>query len=593
VKTLSDLIQLFQRSVGQEQERVRAPLGVCPQCSADLTRQEIFRQFAVCESCRHHFTLTARRRIALLADQGSFKEYQRRLVSSDPLTFSDRVTYRQRLDEARRKTGLLDAVVWGTCTIDGHAIVLAVVDFEFMGGSMGSVVGEKITRSFELAIAKDLPIATVVSSGGARMQEGMLSLVQMAKTSTAAQRLHKARLPFISVLTNPTTGGIFASFASLGDLTLAEPGALVGFAGPRVVEQTTGQKLPPGSHTAEFQLDNGMIDAVVDRLELRNRLITMLGMLCSDQRMLQGSAKHTYARVAEPDETPWELVRLARRPDRPTALSYIQRMTTTWVELHGDRLQADDAATVCGIAKLEGQTIVMIGQERGRDLAEHKRRNSGRPRPSGFRKAQRALMLAAKFQVPVITLIDTPGADPGFESERHGLARAIATTLATMSNLPVPIVSVIIGEGGSGGALAFGVADRVLMLEHAIYSVIAPEGAAAIIYRDASRAEEISRALRLTAHDCKQLGVIDAIVPEPTAIAHGAPDEAAQLLKHALLYELAAIRRRSPEKLVEARYRKFRKMGRFETLPSWDVSELLERLRRARSDRTEPSPPSI
>ncbi len=180
-------------------------------------------------------------------------------------------------------------------------------------------------------------------------------------------------------------------------------------------------------------------------------------------------------------------------------------------------------------------------------------------------------MLAAKFQVPVITLIDTPGADPGFESERHGLARAIATTLATMSNLPVPIVSVIIGEGGSGGALAFGVADRVLMLEHAIYSVIAPEGAAAIIYRDASRAEEISRALRLTAHDCKQLGVIDAIVPEPTAIAHGAPDEAAQLLKHALLYELAAIRRRSPEKLVEARYRKFRKMGRFETLPSWDT----------------------
>jgi acetyl-CoA carboxylase carboxyl transferase beta subunit/acetyl-CoA carboxylase carboxyl transferase alpha subunit len=592
LRSLSDLFQLVQRPIDEEP----APsdrLTTCPHCSADLTSQQTYHSFAVCESCRHHFTLPARRRVELLADRGSFKEYQRRLVATDPLAFSDRVPYRQRLDEARRRTGLLDAVVSGTCTIGSHAAVLAVVDFEFMGGSMGSVVGEKIASAFELAVDKHLPIITVASSGGARMQEGMLSLVQMAKTSAAVQRLHRAGLPFISVLTNPTTGGICASFANLGDITLAEPHALIGFAGPRVVEQTTGHKLPAGSHTAEFQFAHGTVDVIVDRVELRSYLMRFLGLLCSTNRLPIHKRSAQLTKIDEPDESPWEAVRLARRPDRPTAMAYIQRMTSGWTELHGDRLHSDDPAIVCGPAEFGGQTVMIIGQERGGDVVERERRNGGRPRPQGFRKAQRAMALAAKFHLPVITLIDTPGADPGFASEQHGLARSIATTLALMSDLPVPIVSVIIGEGGSGGALALGVADRILMLEHAIYSVIAPEGAAAIIYRDAGRAEDVSQALKLTAHDCKQLGVVDAIVPEPEGAAHTAPDEAAGLLQNALLYELATIGRRAPEKLVESRYRKFRKMGQFETLSRWDFSKLLERLPRPRADRTEPAPPSI
>jgi acetyl-CoA carboxylase carboxyl transferase subunit beta len=592
LRTLSELLHLFQRPV-EDPPPADVHLASCPQCSANLSRQETYRHLAVCDTCRRHFTLSARRRIEILADRGSFKEYQRRLVSADPLAFSDRIPYRQRLDEARRRTGLLDAVVSGTCTIGGHAVVLAVVDFEFMGGSMGSVVGEKITAAFELAIDKHLPIITVVSSGGARMQEGMLSLVQMAKTSAAAQRLHRAGLLFVSVVTNPTTGGIWASFANLGDITIAEPHALIGFAGPRVVEQTTGQKLPADSHTAEFQFAHGILDAIIDRAELRTYLMRLLGLLCSEDRLARSGAKTDYPKIVEPDETPWELVKLARRPDRPTALSYINRMTSDWTELHGDRFHGDDPATVCGFAELGGQTVVIIGQERGCDLAERERRNGGRPRPEGFRKAQRAMALAAKLQLPVITLIDTPGANPGYASEQHGLARSIATTLALMSDLPVPILSVIIGEGGSGGALALGVADRILMLEHAIYSVIAPEGAAAIIYRDASRAADVSNALKLTAQDCKQLGVVDVVVPEPEGAAHAAPDEAAQLLRNALLYELSAVRQRAPEKLVAARYRKFRKMGRFETLRSWDISGLLERLSRPRPERTEPAPPSI
>jgi acetyl-CoA carboxylase carboxyl transferase alpha subunit len=259
-------------------------------------------------------------------------------------------------------------------------------------------------------------------------------------------------------------------------------------------------------------------------------------------------------------------------------MAYIQHMASEWTEIHGDRLYGDDPAIVCGLAKLEGQTVVLIGHERGAGEQERERRNGGRPRPEGFRKAQRAMALAAKFHLPVVSLIDTPGASLDLGSESHGLARSIATTMAAMSDLPVPIVSAIIGEGGSGGALALGVSDRVLMLKHAIYSVISPEGAAAIIYRDAGRAEEISRALKLTAHDCRSLGVIDGIVPEPEGAAHTAPEEAAQLLKCALLYELSTIQQRTPAKLLAARQRKFRRMGRFESLPQWDMSALRERL---------------
>lgn len=417
----------------------------------------------------------------------------------------------------------------------------------------------------------------------------MLSLVQMAKTSAAAQRLHRAGLLFVSVLTNPTTGGIYASFASLGDITVAEPRALIGFAGPRVVEQTTGEKLPPGAHTAEFQLEHGGIDAIVDRTTLRGYLGRLLGFRCTQEPERPSAAQSSIQMPAEPDESPWNVVRLARRPDRPTAVAYIRHMTSSWMELHGDRHHGDDPSVVCGLARLADRTVVIVGHERGTDEVERERRHGGRTHPEGFYKAQRAMALAAKFHLPVITLIDTPGAHPGITSEQHGLARSIATTLALMVDLPVPIVSAIIGEGGSGGALAFGVADTIVMQEHAIYSVIPPEGAAAILFRDTSHAEELSRALKLTAHDCKYLGVVDRIVPEPQGAAHTAPEEAARLLKEVLLHELAAIQRHSPEKLVEARYRKFRKMGRFEALPRWDVAKLLERL--PRLDRSELAPP--
>lgn len=560
---MKNLADLLTGVIGQRKEEMEkeGPV-VCPSCQMEVSSTDLFGRFGICERCRFHFRLSARQRIEQLADEQSFRETNRRLVSVDPLSFSDKIPYRQRLEEAQRKTGLTEAVVTGTCKIGGRPTVLVAMDFHFMGGSMGSVVGEKVTLAFELAIKEKLPIVIVAAGGGARMQEGMLSLMQMAKTASAAQRLHNARLPYISVLTDPTTGGIYASFASLADVIIAEHGALIGFAGPRVAATTTGSESPSESRIAESLFQHGMIDLVVDRTKLRTLLILLLEFLEPRYRLTLGK-KTGYPRTPASRETAWETVQLARHQQRPTALDYIGRMMSNFIELHGDRLYGDDGAIVGGVADLSGQPVVVIGQERGHEEEGRAARHEGRARPEGYRKAQRLLKLAAKFRLPVVTLVDTPGADPSMECEKRGIGLALAHCLALMAELPTPVISAVIGEGGSGGALAIGLADRVLMMEKAIYSVISPEGGAVILYRDATRAEELAPSLKITAQDCKSLGVIDVVVPEPEGGAHTDPDGAAWQLRSFLLHELLELQELPTGRLLKNRYKKFRQVGQY------------------------------
>jgi acetyl-CoA carboxylase carboxyl transferase subunit beta len=522
--------------------------------------------------------LTAAERIDLLIDPESFKASNESLVSVDPLVFTDRVSYRDRLERARRETELNEAVVTGTAKINGRDCVLAVFDFNFLGGSMGSVVGEKVALGLELAADKRLPFISVVASGGARMQEGMLSLVQMGKTAAAAMRLHQAGVPSITILTNPTTGGVYASFASQGDFLFAEPGALIGFAGPRVIEQLTGEKPPAGTHTAEFLLAHGQVDGVVDRARLRGVLATLLQFFHNRGISEVRSPGERYRPPSVAPPSAWPEVQLARREDRPTAVDYIRRLMPQFVELHGDRVFGDDAAIVAGIGELAGMTVCAIGQERGHGDPS---RNGGHIRPEGFRKAARIMRLAAELHLPLLTFIDTPGAHLDYDSEARGLAGALSSCLANMSVLPVPVVSVVIGEGGSGPALALGVADRILMQEHAVYSVIAPEGAAAIVHRDAARAQDIADALKITAYDCLVLGVVDGIVPEPEHGAHLDPDYAALLLRAEVVSAFAELRRRDARRLVEERWRKFRRMGEFRELVDEAEGQRAEAIRSA------------
>jgi len=540
----------------------------CPSCGTEHAADTLAKALYVCPRCGTYLHMPARERIMMLADPRAFKELDRGLVSVDPLRFTDQRSYRERLAEARRRTGLREAVVIGEARLEGRPVVLVVFDFDFMGGTMGSVVGEKVADAFEHATRRRWPVVSVVASGGARMQEGMLSLMQMAKTAATRAGHDRAGLAHIAVLTDPTFGGVAASFASLADILIAEPGAEIGFVGPRVIDLTLNEPQPADSHRAEALFRAGMVDLVVGRPELRATIAFLVGHLSRPSaRRARAVRVRAGAGVIRsvPEQSPpppWHTVQLARHVGRPTSLEYITRLFARFVELHGDRQFGDDAAIVCGLGELNGHTVVVVAQERGRTDEEQAQRRRGRPFPEGYRKALRLMQLAAKFGLPVVTLIDTPGAYPGYQAEQRGIAQALAHNLQAMASLPTPIVSVVIGEGGSGGALALGVADRVLMLQNAIYSVISPEGAAAILFRDAARAQQVAEALKITADDLLRLGVIDGIVPEPEGGAHTDADLAARRLGGALQATLRDLTRMSVDTLLRRRYQKYRHIGK-------------------------------
>ena len=446
-----------------------------------------------------------------------------------------------------------------------------VMNGDFMMGSMGAVVGEKISRTFERAAAEGLPVVGFTVSGGARMQEGTTSLMQMAKVSAARQRFSTQGGFYLCVLTDPTSGGVTASFAMEGDVILAEPGALVAFAGPRVIEQTIHKKLPEGFQSAEFQLEHGFVDRIVARADMRDELGRLLSLHAPAEvaaqwvRPCTRPAQETPARPVKvkgattmPEVScAYDRVKNARSAERATALDIIDNLFTDFVELHGDRGFRDDAAVVAGVARLGGRAVTVIATERGRNLKERVARNFGSAHPEGYRKALRLMHQAERFDRPVVCLIDTSGAYCGIEAEERGQGAAIADNLVAMAGLACPVVSVVIGEGGSGGALGLGVADRVWMLENAVYSVISPEGCASILYKDASKAPEAAAALGLTADKLLELGIIDRVVSEDT----GSPTDVAANLREALVPTLDELAARPTDALLQERYEKFRQMG--------------------------------
>ena len=470
--------------------------------------------------------------------------------SGNPIHFSDGVTtYETQLARAQSETGLLDAVVTGRARVMGINVVLVVFDFRFLGGSMGGVVGEKIVRAFDSGRRERLPVITVCASGGARIQEGMVALFQMAKTTICAARLREQGIPLLTVLSDPTMGGVLASFAGMGEVILSEPHARVSFVGPRVHEKAIGDAVPPG--TAEFALQHGTIDAIVEREHLR----PTLGHLAA---LLRPHEAARTKRPAAPKITPlvgsgrsvWETVELARHPARPTGREFARRVFQDAFELHGDRGGEDDDSLMAGIGTLEGRPVVVVAQDR-------RSANGGRARPSGYRKAQRAFTIAERFSLPLITLVDTPGAATDAEAEAGGITGAVAESLARLGRLRTPIVNVVVGEGGSGGALALSVGDRLLMLENAIFSVIGPEAASSILYHDADHARELAGQLKLTARDLFGLRLVDRVVEEQPA-GHEAPEVVATMLRQALVQELAALDQVGMKTLLSRREAKFR-----------------------------------
>ena len=464
---MSRLKDLFKKSANVQTQEVQGegqaresegtpsvPEGLwvkCPKCGELLYKEDVVNHYYICPKCGGYFRIKAKTRIKMVADKGSFTEWCTGLVNSNSLDYPG---YEEKIAQVQAKTHLEEAVRIGEARIDGQRVVLGVCDARFLMGSMGHVVGEKITRSFERATEEKLPVILFCCSGGARMQEGIISLMQMAKTSAAVKRHSEAGLLYIPVLTDPTTGGVTASFAMLGDIILAEPGALIGFAGPRVIAQTIGQRLPEGFQRSEFLVEHGIIDGIVRRENLKQ---TLSGLVKLHQRnkgycqflrinLPEGNKEEKYSRKKrkEKEMTAWEKVEAARDSKRLTSLDYIETVFDSFMELHGDRAFRDDGAIVGGLAVLDGQPVTVIGVQKGRNTKDNITRNFGMPSPEGYRKALRLMKQAEKLNRPVICFIDTPGAFCGIEAEERGQGEAIARNLLEMSNLKVPILSIVI-----------------------------------------------------------------------------------------------------------------------------------------------------
>ncbi len=624
--------------------------AVCPKCKLSHDHDAVIAQFGVCPTCHELYRLNSDERIALHFDRDSFEEWDAVLPERDPLAFPH---YDEVIETQKNRSGLEEAVRCGKARIGGYEVALCVMESTFMMGSMGTVVGEKITRTVERATAEGLPLIIFSASGGARMQEGLMSLMQMAKVSAAIEAHGRAGLLYISVITDPTTGGVTASFTMEGDIILSEPHALIGFAGRRVIQDTIKQTLPDDFQTAEFALEHGLIDAIVKRSHLRKVLIDLIALHVTpfisarhvdvatmattleesydpsvlveqsaqsrvqedsckpaiDAREVEmpgheesfdepfGFAMPTFMRglfgwgksenssdkkllrilkrqgVADApsvlpltDElecstsnTAWESVQLARNIHRPTAQVYIDIIVEDFFELHGDRAFADDAAIIGGIGRINGRSVTVIAQEKGADLKDRIARNFGCPQPEGYRKSLRLMRQAEKFNRPIVCLVDTQGAFCGKEAEERGVGNAIADNLVTMAGLGVPIVSAVLGEGGSGGALALAVSNKVAMQEHAVYSVLSPEGFASILWKDRSRAAEAAAVMKMSAQEACDLGIIEAVLLEGDGPAHENPEQAAAMVGAYIVSSLEELQDLSAEELREQRYARFRK----------------------------------
>lgn len=556
---------LFKKETNQPEPEVVETV-VCPACKKELIKSTVVKKKYVCYECGHYFRVRAKNRIKMVADAGSFEVWGEELTTGNPLNFPE---YEDKVAQTQEKTGLKEGVIIGKCTIYGEQTVLGVIDARFMMGSMGHVVGERITMAMERATEEKLPVILFCCSGGARMQEGIISLMQMAKTSGAVKRHSDAGLLYVPVLTDPTTGGVTASFAMLGDIILAEPKALIGFAGPRVIEQTIGQKLPEGFQRAEFQLEHGFVDAIVERENLKRTLFQIL----KAHRPSTGFANFDPLREDdsyEPTELmkeraakaklldAWDKVTAARQMNRLASVDYMDAIFDDFMELHGDRYFRDDPAIVGGIAYLDGQPVTVIGVHKGKDLKDCAARNYGMPSPEGYRKAIRLMKQAEKFGRPIITFVNTSGAYPGKEAEENGQGEAIARNLYEMSAIQVPILCLMIGEGGSGGALALAVGNEVWMMENATYSILSPEGFASILWKDGKRAKEAAGVMKITAQDLKELHVIEDIIPEFGGADEDALISIANYMKGNMKKFLKAQNGKSGQQLAQERYDRFR-----------------------------------
>ena len=533
--------------------------GICNACKKTYDGSTSLENYYICPDCGKYMTVSAKARITMLVDEGTFEPWFKKPKDENPLKIEG---YEEKLEAARKKSGASEAVTIGKAKIMGEETVIGVCDPNFMIGSMGHEMGERITAAFERAVEECLPVILYCCSGGARMQEAIISLMQMEKTAAAVKLHSDAGLFYCSVLTDPTMGGVTASFATLGDIILAEPGARVGFAGPRVIEQTIGQKLPAGFQTSEFLLEHGMIDGILERPYARENLAFLLRAHKTERTLAKGfkiKSLPQLPNVYEETISAWEKVKMCRNAFRASAMDYIDRVFDCFYELHGDRCFRDDGALIGGLATFSGMPVTVLADLRGSDLQDRMKRNFGMPMPDGYRKAIRLMKQAEKFGRPVVTFINTSGAFCGIDAEERGQGEAIARSIMEMAGLKVPVLCILIGEGGSGGALATAVGNEVWMLENSTYAILSPEGYSSILWKTEQRAEDAAAIMKLTAQELYKLQVIDRILPEFGGAESETADDISNVMQVCMAAFFKKYNRMTGAEIAKHRYERFRK----------------------------------
>lgn len=517
---------------------------ICFKCNGDL--DELF----VCKTCGNNSYITAKQRIANISDENTFKE-----LSFNKIDISKKCNYEDKINKAKENTDLNEAILIGTCSIGGIKVVLGVMESKFMMGTLSVSVGETITRAFEYATDNKLPVILFCASGGARIQEGLFSLVQMAKVNAAIKRHSDKGLLYISCLTNPTMGGVTASFGLLGDINIAEKNSQIGFAGKSIIENLYNEILDSNFQTEQYNENNGMIDIIADRKDIRNILLDLLKMINNNNKIVRIDNKDENESKTNDDLL--GILKKVRDIDRFKGKDYLISIFDKYIELKGDRINSNDTSILSGIGNIDNKSFIFNIQNKGRTLKENKETNYGLTRPEGYRKALRISKLAEKFNIPIINIIDSAGADPSIYSEENGQARAIADCLYTFSDLKTIIISVVVGEGSSGGALALSVCDSIGMLESSIYTVISPEAYLKIMHKEEKVSNELLKSMRFTANDLFEDKIIDEVISENEDLDYNVNN-----IKNFILNKYEILRKQDIQELINNRYERIR---------NWDI----------------------
>ena len=549
----------FEETIFDSQENDE----ICFACKIDLNNSSKYRNFKICAECNFHFHIPAKERINLIIDRGTFKEINKNLSSNfEQIAQEELENYDEKIKSDQFRTGLNEAVVTGTAKVNGEDIIIIALDFGFLGGSMGLIVGEKVALAYELASKKNLPAITIINSGGSRIQEGVISLMQMSKTVSSANLLKNSNIPMITILCNPSTGQTMSSFATVSDIIIGEPGAKIGYSSYRKLKNKNSDDSRK-QYTSEEFLTNGFIDLVVSRDELKYKISVLISILKPKYSYKSKKLKITKNKNLKFNNA-LESLKISRNIDRPKSSIYINNIFSEFIELHGDRIGNDDNSVIIGIGKIINEPFILVAQERRvitKSNNNVSRNYNNKIMPSGFRKANRALKLAEKFKIPCLCLVDAVYPELSLKSEYSGLAYSISELLSNKLSLETPILSIIIGEGGSETALAFSIADSIMMQKNSIFTPLSPEEAAKIRLGDSRKVKEISNMMRFTSEDCLKLGIIDRVIDEPNEGSHQNHLESSKLLQEGIIEELSLIKNVYPKTLAKRRANKFRKMG--------------------------------